>query len=130
MPCCNGVRLFSMSRSLVPTVRMRESDDVPPRVPGSTLDYDLALVPRDMPGRVRRTSGNGRSDPAARELDPGQWGDDVRAFCEASESAAIVLGMSFAGRWPWRIAPHPATRQLILGKHEGRRDYSERRVSC
>jgi len=43
--------------------------------------------------------GNGRSDrgdPAKWKL--AQWGDDVRAFCEALEiERPIVLGVSFGG---------------------------------
>jgi pimeloyl-ACP methyl ester carboxylesterase len=43
--------------------------------------------------------GNGRSDPDAHEnWNLAQWGDDVRAFCDALEIARpIVYGASFGG---------------------------------
>ena len=62
-----------------------------------------------------------------------QWGDDVRAFCEAVGIVRpIVLGMSFGGTvalaYATRHAAHPA--KLILGNTEAAGGtYRERRVA-
>jgi proline-specific peptidase len=71
--------------------------------------------------------GNGRSDRG----DPGkwnlpQWGDDVRAFCEALEIAhPIVLGLSFGGMvamsYATRHPEHPA--KLVLSSTAARTSY-------
>ena len=78
--------------------------------------------------------GNGRSDRDAHEnWNLAQWGDDVRAFCDALEIAQpIVYGASFGGMvalaYATRHPDHPA--KLILVSTEAR-GYShlERRVA-
>ena len=78
--------------------------------------------------------GNGRSDPGPRESwTLAQWGDDVRAFCEALGIARpIVYGASFGGMvalaYATRHPEHPA--KLILVSTEARgSSYRERRVA-
>jgi proline iminopeptidase len=69
--------------------------------------------------------GNGRSEDGPREgWNLAQWGDDVRAFCEAlGISDPIVLGASFGGMvalaYATRHPPHPS--RLILIQHRSRR---------
>ena len=78
--------------------------------------------------------GNGRSDPGAREAwTLAQWGDDVRAFCEAVGIVhPIVYGASFGGKvamaYATRHPAHPA--KLILVSTEGAGGtHKERRVA-
>jgi proline iminopeptidase len=78
--------------------------------------------------------GNGRSDPGAREAwTLAQWGDDVRAFCEAVGIVRpIVYGASFGGKvamaYATRHPAHPA--KLILVSTEGAGGtHKERRVA-
>ena len=76
--------------------------------------------------------GNGRSDPGA----PGswtlaQWGDDVRAFCDAlGIEHPIVLGASFGGMvamaYATRHPEHPAKLILVSTEAEGSAHYAER----
>ena len=76
--------------------------------------------------------GNGRSDPGA----PGswtlaQWGDDVRAFCDAlGIEHPIVLGASFGGMvamaYATRHPEHPAKLILVSTEAEGGAHYAER----
>ena len=76
--------------------------------------------------------GNGRSEDGPREgWNLAQWGDDVRAFCEALGIASpIVLGASFGGMvamaYATRHPAHPAKLVLISteavgGSHRDRR---------
>lgn len=68
--------------------------------------------------------GSGRSDRAdASSWNLGQWGDDVRAFCDALEiEGPIVLGASFGGivaqSYAARHPGHPS--KLILASTEAR----------
>ena len=77
--------------------------------------------------------GNGRSDAGPRESwTLAQWGDDVRAFCDAlGIDKPIVLGVSFGGMvamsYATRHPDHPG--KLILVTTEAKGDsYLERRV--
>ena len=76
--------------------------------------------------------GNGRSDPGPRDTwTLAQWGDDVRAFCEAlGIERPIVLGASWGGTvalaYATRHPAHPAKLILIsteaaAGSHPARR---------
>lgn len=77
--------------------------------------------------------GNGRSDDGPRESwNLAQWGDDVRAFCDALGIAdPIVLGASFGGMialsYATRHPAHPAKLVLISTEAAGG-SYVERRV--
>ncbi|MGB9369735.1 MAG: alpha/beta hydrolase [Xanthobacteraceae bacterium] len=77
--------------------------------------------------------GNGRSDAGPKESwTLAQWGDDVRAFCDAlGIEKPIVLGVSFGGMvamaYATRHPDHPA--KLILITTEAKGDsYLEKRV--
>lgn len=77
--------------------------------------------------------GNGRSDAGTPDQwNLAQWGDDVRAFCEAlGIEKPIVLGISFGGMvalaYATRHPDHPA--RLILGSTEAAGwSHRERRV--
>jgi proline iminopeptidase len=77
--------------------------------------------------------GNGRSDGGPKESwNLAQWGDDVRAFCEAlSIEKPVVLGVSFGGMvamaYATRHPEHPA--KLVLVSTEAIGDsYLEKRV--
>ena len=76
--------------------------------------------------------GNGRSDAGPRETwTLAQWGDDVRAFCEALGIARpIVLGTSFGGMvalsYATRYPAHPAKLVLISTEAAGGRHLEER----
>jgi pimeloyl-ACP methyl ester carboxylesterase len=77
--------------------------------------------------------GNGRSEDGPRESwNLAQWGDDVRAFCEAVGIVdPIVLGASFGGMvalaYATRHPEHPAKLVLISTTATGG-NYRERRV--
>jgi len=77
--------------------------------------------------------GNGRSDDGPREgWNLAQWGDDVRAFCDALGIVdPIVLGVSFGGMvalsYATRHPAHPAKLVLISTEAVGG-SYPERRV--
>jgi len=76
--------------------------------------------------------GNGRSDPGTRETwTLAQWGDDVRAFCDAlGIEHPIVLGASFGGMvamaYATRHPEHPAKLILVSTEAEGSAHYAER----
>ena len=77
--------------------------------------------------------GNGRSDPGPRESwTLAQWGDDVRAFCDAlGIERPIVLGVSFGGMvalaYATRHPEHPS--KLVVVSTEAKGDtYLERRI--
>jgi pimeloyl-ACP methyl ester carboxylesterase len=78
--------------------------------------------------------GNGRSEDGPRESwNLKQWGDDVRAFCDALGIAnPIVLGASFGGMvalaYATRHPAHPAKLVLISTAAAGG-EYLERRVA-
>src|SRR3981189_883701 len=78
--------------------------------------------------------GNGRSDEGARESwNLTQWGDDVRAFCDALGIVnPIVLGASFGGMvalaYATRHPAHPSKLILISAAAAGN-SYLERRVA-
>jgi len=78
--------------------------------------------------------GNGRSDDGPQERwNLAQWGDDVRAFCDALGIASpIVLGASFGGMvalsYATRHPDHPAKLILISTEAAGG-SYRERRVA-
>lgn len=73
--------------------------------------------------------GNGRSDHGEPETwNLAQWGDDIRAFCDAlSIEKPIVLGYSFGGMvaqaYATRHPAHPA--KLVLYSTSPKRDYEE-----
>ncbi len=77
--------------------------------------------------------GNGRSDDGPREgWNLAQWGDDVRAFCDALGIVdPIVLGASFGGMvalsYATRHPEHPAKLILISTEAKGG-SYRQRRV--
>jgi proline iminopeptidase len=76
--------------------------------------------------------GNGRSDAGAPESwTLAQWGDDVRAFCEAlGIERPVVLGASFGGMvamaYATRHPEHPAKLILVSTEAEGGAHYAER----
>ena len=78
--------------------------------------------------------GNGRSDPGPREAwTLAQWGDDVRAFCDALGIVRpIVLGVSFGGKvamaYATRHPRHPAKLILVSTEAAGG-THRERRVA-
>jgi proline iminopeptidase len=76
--------------------------------------------------------GNGRSESGPREAwNLAQWGDDVRAFCEAlGIERPIVLGVSFGGMvaLSTRHPAHPANVILVSTEAAGG-SYRERRVA-
>jgi pimeloyl-ACP methyl ester carboxylesterase len=78
--------------------------------------------------------GNGRSEDGPRESwNLAQWGDDIRAFCEALGIASpIVLGASFGGMvamaYATRHPTHPSKLVLISTEAAGD-SYLERRVA-
>ena len=78
--------------------------------------------------------GNGRSEDGPRESwNLAQWGDDVRAFCDALGIAnPIVLGASFGGMvalaYATRHPDHPSKLILISTEAAGG-SYPERRVA-
>jgi proline iminopeptidase len=77
--------------------------------------------------------GNGRSEDGPREgWNLAQWGDDVRAFCEALGIVdPIVLGASFGGMVALAYATrHPAhpSRLILISTEAAGGSYLERRV--
>jgi proline iminopeptidase len=76
--------------------------------------------------------GNGRSDPGSRETwTLAQWGDDVRAFCEAlGIERPIVLGASFGGMvalaYATRHPAHPLKLILVSTEAAGSTHLAER----
>ena len=78
--------------------------------------------------------GNGRSDSGPQEMwTLAQWGDDVRAFCDAlGIDKPIVLGASFGGMVALSYATrHPghAARLILLSTAARGGAYTERRVA-
>ena len=78
--------------------------------------------------------GNGRSDSGPQEIwTLAQWGDDVRAFCDAlGIDKPIVLGASFGGMVALSYATrHPghAARLILLSTAARGGAYTERRVA-
>jgi proline iminopeptidase len=77
--------------------------------------------------------GNGRSEDGPQaDWTLAQWGDDVRAFCDAPGIAhPIILGTSFGGMvalaYATRHPDHPSKLVLISAAAAGR-EYLERRV--
>ena len=78
--------------------------------------------------------GNGRSDPGPQEAwTLAQWGDDVRAFCEAlGIERPIVLGSSFGGlvalAYATRHPTHPA-KLIVISSEAAASTHAERRVA-
>jgi pimeloyl-ACP methyl ester carboxylesterase len=78
--------------------------------------------------------GNGRSDPGPQEMwTLAQWGDDVRAFCDALGIVKpIVLGVSFGGMvamaYATRHPDHPSKLILVSTEAKGG-SYLEQRVA-
>lgn len=76
--------------------------------------------------------GNGRSDPGPRETwTLAQWGDDVRAFCDAlGIERPIVFGASFGGMvalaYATRHPAHPAKLILVSTEAAGGTHFAER----
>lgn len=76
--------------------------------------------------------GNGRSDPATPETwNLAQWGDDVRAFCEAlGIERPIVYGASFGGAvamsYATRHPGHPGKLILVSAEAAGGAHFAER----
>lgn len=78
--------------------------------------------------------GNGRSEDGPRESwNLAQWGDDVRAFCDALGIAnPIVLGASFGGMVALAYATrHPAhpSKLILISTEAAGGTYRERRVA-
>ncbi len=76
--------------------------------------------------------GNGRSDPATPETwTLAQWGDDVRAFCEAlGIERPIVYGASFGGAvamsYATRHPGHPGKLILVSAEASGGAHFADR----
>ena len=78
--------------------------------------------------------GNGRSEDGPREgWNLAQWGDDVRAFCDALGIVdPIVLGASFGGMVALAYATrHPAhpSKLILISTEAAGGSYPERRVA-
>ena len=138
----NGVRIFFdvEGSSLVPAgPAMREKPTIVLLHGGPGFDHSIYKPLLSSLSDIAQIvfvdqRGNGRSDPGPQESwTLAQWGDDVRAFCEAVGIVRpIVLGMSFGGTvalaYATRHAAHPA--KLILGNTEAAGGtYRERRVA-
>ena len=138
----NGVRLFfdvEGSRLVPDGPAMREKPTVVLLHGGPGIDHSIYRPLLSSLADIAQVvfvdqRGNGRSDPGPQESwTLAQWGDDVRAFCEALGIVRpIVLGMSFGGTvalaYATRHPAHPA--KLILGNTEAAGGtYRERRVT-
>jgi len=78
--------------------------------------------------------GNGRSDAGPKELwTLAQWGDDVRAFCDALGIVKpVVLGVSFGGMVAMAYAtrhPQHASKLILVSTEAKGGSYLERRVA-
>ena len=78
--------------------------------------------------------GNGRSDAGPKELwTLAQWGDDVRAFCDALGIVQpVVLGVSFGGMVAMAYAtrhPQHASKLILVSTEAKGGSYLERRVA-
>ncbi len=77
--------------------------------------------------------GNGRSEDGPRESwNLAQWGDDVRAFCDAMGIASpVVLGASFGGMVALAYAtrhPHHPSKLVLISTAAAGDSHRERRV--
>jgi len=138
----NGVRLFFdvEGASLVPDgPAMRERPTLVLLHGGPGLDHSIYKPRFSSLADIAQVvfldhRANGRSDPGPREAwTLAQWGDDVRAFCEALGIARpIVLGVSFGGMvalaYATRHPAHPAKLILVSTEAAGG-TYPERRVA-
>ena len=138
----NGVRLFFdvEGASLVPDgPSMREKPTLLLLHGGPGFDHSLYKPAFSALADVAQVvyldhRGNGRSEPGPREAwTLAQWGDDVRAFCEALGIARpIVFGASFGGKvamaYATRHPTHPAKLILVSTEAAGG-THRERRVA-
>src|SRR3954449_5412275 len=123
----NGVRLFFdvEGAGLVPDgAAMRERPTLLMLHGGPGADHSIYRPDYSSLAEIAQViyfdhRGNGRSDDGPREAwSLAQWGDDVRAFCEALGIVKpIVLGASFGGMvalaYATRNPTHPAKLILI-----------------
>lgn len=137
----NGVRLYFdvEGAGLVPDgATMREKPTLVLRHGGSGFDHSAYKPAFSALGAVAQVvyldhRGNGRSEAGPRDSwTLAQWGDDVRAFCEAlGIERPIVLGVSFGGMaalaYATRHPEHPAKLILVSTEAAGT-SYRERRV--
>jgi pimeloyl-ACP methyl ester carboxylesterase len=137
----NGVRLFFdvEGGKLVPNgPAMREKPTLLLLHGGPGSDHSLLKPAYSALADVAQViyldhRGNGRSDAGPQETwTLAQWGDDVRAFCDALGIAnPIVLGVSFGGMvalsYATRHPAHPGKLVLISTEAVGG-SYRERRV--
>ncbi len=138
----NGVRLFFdvEGAGLVPDGRtMREKPTLVLLHGGPGFDHSAYKPTFSALADIAQVvfldhRGNGRSEPGPRETwTLAQWGDDVRAFCEALGIAhPVVLGVSFGGMvamaYATRHPEHPAKLILVSTEAAGT-SYRERRVA-
>jgi pimeloyl-ACP methyl ester carboxylesterase len=138
----NGVRLFFdvEGTKLVPEgPRMRERPTLLLLHGGPGFDHSIYRPAYSALSDVAQIvyldhRGNGRSEDGPRESwTLAQWGDDVRAFCEAlGIIEPVVLGASFGGMvamsYATRHPDHPSKMVLISTEAVGG-SYPERRVA-
>lgn len=138
----NGVRLFFdvEGAGLVPDgPRMREKPTVVLLHGGPGFDHSIYKPALSALADVAQVvfldhRGNGRSEPGPRESwTLAQWGDDVRAFCDAlGIERPIVYGASFGGTvalaYATRHPEHPA-RLILVSTEAAAGTYRERRVA-
>jgi pimeloyl-ACP methyl ester carboxylesterase len=138
----NGVRLFFdvEGTKLVPEgPRMRERPTLLLLHGGPGFDHSIYRPAYSALSDVAQIvyldhRGNGRSEDGPRESwTLAQWGDDVRAFCEAlGIIEPVVLGASFGGMvamsYATRHPDHPSKLVLISTEAVGG-SYPERRVA-
>ena len=138
----NGVRLFFDvdGAGLVPDDRtMREKPTLVLLHGGPGFDHSVYKPRFSALADIAQVvyldhRGNGRSEAGPREAwNLAQWGDDVRAFCEAlGIERPIVLGVSFGGMvalsYVTRHPAHPAKVILVSTEAAGG-SYRERRVA-
>jgi proline iminopeptidase len=138
----NGVRLFFdvEGASLVPDgPAMREKPTLLLLHGGPGADHSIYKPDYSVLADIAQViyldhRGNGRSDDGPKEAwTLAQWGDDVRAFCDALGIAnPIVLGASFGGMvalaYATRHPAHPSKLILISAQAAGG-SHRERRVA-
>jgi proline iminopeptidase len=136
----NGVRLFFdvEGASLVPEgATMREKPTLILLHGGPGMDHSGYKPRYSQLADIAQViyldhRGNGRSDPGPRETwTLAQWGDDVRAFCDAlGIEHPIVLGASFGGMvalsYATRHPAHPAKLVLVSTEAAGGSHFAER----